>query len=88
MLELLVRPRIQGILRRESSPTSGCHNSGISGGGFALVRMPNNTFEAIDFREEAPAAAFTKMFDGNNRGSMVGGNATYVINALLGPKRL
>jgi gamma-glutamyltranspeptidase/glutathione hydrolase len=56
----------------------GCHNSGIAGGGFALVRMPNNTFEVVDFREKAPAAAFTDMFKDSKTASQIGGNATYV----------
>ena len=33
------------------------HSSGIGGGAFAVVRLANGTSEAIEFREEAPAAA-------------------------------
>ncbi|KAG1562954.1 hypothetical protein G6F49_000432 [Rhizopus delemar] len=36
--------------------------TGIGGGGFMLIRSPNGTFEFIDFRETAPAAATKDMF--------------------------
>ncbi|KAI8375639.1 gamma-glutamyltransferase [Choanephora cucurbitarum] len=36
--------------------------TGIGGGGFMLIRSPNGTFEYIDFRETAPAAATKDMF--------------------------
>ncbi|KAJ5092017.1 hypothetical protein NUU61_006887 [Penicillium alfredii] len=36
----------------------GMYHSGIGGGGFMLVRAPNGSYEFIDFRETAPAAAF------------------------------
>jgi gamma-glutamyltranspeptidase / glutathione hydrolase len=39
--------------------------SGIGGGGFMLVRSSDGKFEDIDFREMAPAAAFTDMYNKN-----------------------
>ena len=55
----------------------GMYHSGIGGGGFVLVRAPNGTYEAIDFRETAPAAAFEDMYKGNVEGSVFGGLARY-----------
>lgn len=43
-----------------------------------LVKAPNGTFEFIDFRETAPAAAFQEMYRGNPNGSTEGGLARYV----------
>lgn len=43
----------------------GMYHSGIGGGGFMLVRSPNGTFEDIDFREKAPAAASENMYNNN-----------------------
>ena len=43
----------------------GMYHSGIGGGGFMLVRSPNGTFEDIDFREKAPAAASEEMYNNN-----------------------
>ena len=43
----------------------GMYHSGIGGGGFMLVRSSNGTFENIDFRETAPAAAFERMYNKN-----------------------
>jgi gamma-glutamyltranspeptidase / glutathione hydrolase len=51
------------------------YHSGIGGGGFALIRSPDGTFENIDFRETAPAAAFQDMFANDTLGSVVGGLA-------------
>lgn len=51
------------------------YHSGISGGGFMLVRAPNGSFEYVDFRETAPAAAFEDMFRDNINGSVYGGLA-------------
>lgn len=51
------------------------YHSGIGGGGFALVRSPDGSFENIDFRETAPGAAFQEMFANNTHGSVVGGLA-------------
>ena len=38
------------------------HNSGIGGGCFMLIRLPDGTFAAIDGREQAPGAATREMF--------------------------
>jgi len=53
--------------------------TGISGGGFVLVRSPNRTYEFIDFRETAPAAAFPEMYVNDTDSSLYGGLARYVI---------
>ena len=53
----------------------GMYHSGIGGGGFVLVRAPNGTYESIDFRETAPAAAFEEMYKNNVEGSVIGGLA-------------
>jgi gamma-glutamyltranspeptidase / glutathione hydrolase len=37
------------------------YHSGIGGGGFMIVRGMNGSYEFIDFRETAPAAAFEDM---------------------------
>ena len=52
-----------------------CHHSGLGGGGFALARAANGSYETIDFRETAPAAAHENMFEGNVLGSLFGGLA-------------
>ena len=44
----------QGVTNPESS--------GIGGGGFIMVRTPNGTYEVIDAREQAPAAATQDMY--------------------------
>ncbi|MCJ1309979.1 hypothetical protein MMC25_003640 [Agyrium rufum] len=54
------------------------YHSGIGGGGFALVRASNGSYESVDFREAAPAAAFESMYQGNEQGSIVGGLASAV----------
>ena len=54
-----------------------CHHSGIGGGGFALARSTNGSYEAIDFRESAPAAAHEDMFKDNVLRSLFGGLARY-----------
>lgn len=53
----------------------GTYHSGVGGGGYMLVRSSNGTYEVIDFRETAPAAAHENMFKDNIRGSMFGGLA-------------
>jgi gamma-glutamyltranspeptidase len=42
-----------------------------------LVRAPNGSFEFIDFRETAPAAAFQDMYKNNTEASIYGGLARY-----------
>ena len=53
----------------------GMYHSGIGGGGFMLVRSGNGTYEFIDFRETAPAAAFEDMYKNNTQASLTGGLA-------------
>ena len=53
------------------------YHSGIGGGGFMLVRSSNGSYEFIDFRETAPAAAFQDMYKGNINASLYGGLARY-----------
>lgn len=55
----------------------GMYHSGIGGGGFMLVRSPNGTFENIDFREKAPAAASEDMYSNN----VVGTAKTVVLSS-------
>ncbi|KAL2809642.1 nucleophile aminohydrolase [Aspergillus granulosus] len=62
----------------------GMYHSGIGGGGFMLVKSPNGTFEYIDFRETAPAAAFEEMFNSNTGASTSGGLASGVPGELRG----
>lgn len=57
--------------------TVGMYHSGIGGGGFMLVRSANGTYEVIDFRETAPAAAFENMYKENPELSTLGGLARY-----------
>lgn len=40
-----------------------------------LVKSPNGTYEFIDFRETAPAAAFEDMYKNNEDASIYGGLA-------------
>jgi len=51
----------------------GMYHSGIAGGGFALVRSQEGVYEAVDFRETAPAAAHQDMYNGSIAGSVFGG---------------
>ncbi|KAJ6193408.1 gamma-glutamyltranspeptidase 1 precursor [Bipolaris maydis] len=60
------------------------YHSGIAGGGFMLVRSPNGTYEFIDFRETAPAAAFEDMYKNNTIASETGGLASGVPGELRG----
>jgi len=66
----------------------GMYHSGIGGGGFMLVRAPNGTYEFIDFRETAPAAAFQDMYNNNTNSSLYGGLASGVPGELRGLQRL
>ncbi|KAG9231907.1 putative gamma-glutamyltranspeptidase 1 [Amylocarpus encephaloides] len=40
----------------------GMYHSGIGGGGFMTIRSASGSFEFVDFREMAPAAAFETMY--------------------------
>ncbi|PHH71281.1 hypothetical protein CDD82_6606 [Ophiocordyceps australis] len=60
------------------------YHSGIGGGGFMTIRLPNGTYESVDFRETAPAAAFESMFEDNVEASKVGGLASGVPGELRG----
>ncbi|KAH8589948.1 gamma-glutamyltransferase [Bisporella sp. PMI_857] len=62
----------------------GMQHSGVGGGGFMLVRDSGGSYEAIDFRELAPAAAFEDMYQGNVPGSVYGGLASAVPGDLRG----
>ncbi|KOS22279.1 Gamma-glutamyltranspeptidase 1 [Escovopsis weberi] len=62
----------------------GMYHSGIGGGGFAVVRDPSGEYEAVDFREEAPLAAFEDMFKDNEIASIVGGLAVAVPSEIRG----
>ncbi|KAK5796322.1 hypothetical protein VI817_005607 [Penicillium citrinum] len=63
----------------ELNTALGLYNSGIAGGGFALIRMPNNTYQMVDFREKAPLAATEDMFKDDPMGSKVGGRASRML---------
>ncbi|KAK3304387.1 gamma-glutamyltranspeptidase [Chaetomium strumarium] len=62
----------------------GMYHSGIGGGGFMLVRDKNGVYEAIDYRETAPAAAFRDMYEHNPNASVFGGLAVGVPGELRG----
>lgn len=57
--------------------TVAMYHSGIGGGGFMLLRSSNGTYEFVDFRETAPAAAFEDMYKNNTQASILGGLARY-----------
>lgn len=61
---------------------------GLGGGGFMLVRAPNGTYEFIDFRETAPAAAFEDMYKNNEQASISGGLASGVPGEVRGLQHL
>lgn len=66
--------------------TLAAYHSGIGGGGFLLVRSSDGTYETVNFREMAPAAAHRDMYEGNFDGSLDGGLARYVdLSSLLLP---
>ena len=48
-------------------------HTGVGGGGFMLVRSANGSYEFIDFRETAPAAASQNMYNSNINASIYGG---------------
>ncbi|KAI9700553.1 MAG: hypothetical protein M1820_006707 [Bogoriella megaspora] len=62
----------------------GMYHSGIGGGGFAIIRAPNNTYSFVDFRETAPGAAFQDMYNNNTDLSLYGGLASGVPGELRG----
>ncbi|RMZ78224.1 hypothetical protein DV738_g4023, partial [Chaetothyriales sp. CBS 135597] len=64
------------------------YHSGIGGGGFMLVRSPNGTYEFIDFRETAPAAAFEDMYKNDPKTSLFGGLASGVPGEVRGLQHL
>ncbi|KAF2142078.1 uncharacterized protein K452DRAFT_249873 [Aplosporella prunicola CBS 121167] len=64
--------------------TVAMYHSGIAGGGFLVVRSPNGTYEFINFRETAPAAAFEEMYRNNEDASIYGGLASGVPGELRG----
>lgn len=51
------------------------YHSGVGGGGFMVVRASNGSYEMIDFRETAPAAATKNMFTADPNLSIFGGLA-------------
>jgi gamma-glutamyltranspeptidase / glutathione hydrolase len=53
-----------------------------------LVRGCNGTYEFIDFREVAPAAAFESMYNNNTAASLYGGLASGVPGELRGLEHL
>lgn len=62
----------------------GMYHSGIGGGGFMIVRGANGSYEIIDFRETAPAAAFEDMYKDNVNASIYGGLASGVPGEIRG----
>ncbi|KAH6604904.1 gamma-glutamyltranspeptidase, partial [Trichoderma cornu-damae] len=62
----------------------GMYHSGIGGGGFAMLRDAKGEYEAIDFREAAPAAAFEDMYKNNVSASIRGGLAVGVPGEIKG----
>ncbi|UNI15896.1 hypothetical protein JDV02_002382 [Purpureocillium takamizusanense] len=58
--------------------TVAMYHSGIGGGGFMLLRTSNGTYEFVDFRETAPAAAYEDMYKNNVQASILGGLASGV----------
>ncbi|KAL7787758.1 gamma-glutamyltranspeptidase [Trichoderma ceciliae] len=62
----------------------GMYHSGIGGGGFAMLRDADGEYEAIDFREAAPAAAFEDMYKNNVSASTRGGLAVGVPSEIKG----
>ncbi|KAF2015877.1 gamma-glutamyltranspeptidase-like protein [Aaosphaeria arxii CBS 175.79] len=62
----------------------GMYHSGIGGGGFMVVRGTNGSYEFIDFRETAPAAAFEDMYKNNTDASIEGGLASGIPGEVRG----
>ena len=61
---------------------------GLGGGGFMIVRSSNGSYEFIDFRETAPAAATEDMYNKNVSLSLYGGLASGVPGELRGLQHL
>jgi gamma-glutamyltranspeptidase/glutathione hydrolase len=61
-------------------PTAG----NLAGGGFAVVRTGKGKASALDFRETAPAAVTSTMFDADPKGSLVGVKAVGVPGSVAG----
>ncbi|KAJ3028623.1 UNVERIFIED_CONTAM: hypothetical protein HDU68_001280 [Siphonaria sp. JEL0065] len=59
-------------------------SSGIGGGGFMLVRNTTGGYEFVDFREDAPAAAFTDMYKDDPVKAQVGGLSVAVPGEIRG----
>lgn len=60
------------------------YHSGIGGGGFAVVRDSEGSYEVVDFRESAPNAATQDMFNHDVEASISGGLAVAVPGELKG----
>ncbi|KAJ5634063.1 hypothetical protein N7528_001905 [Penicillium herquei] len=63
---------------------TGMYHSGIGGGSFMIVRAPDGSYEYIDCRETAPAAAFEDMFKNNSDAAVYGGLASGVPGEIRG----
>ena len=61
-------------INADSWSVAGVH-SGIGGGGLMLIRSPNGSYEYVDFREAAPAAAHEGMYKNRLNSSVFGGLA-------------
>ncbi|KAF7551243.1 hypothetical protein G7Z17_g5165 [Cylindrodendrum hubeiense] len=73
--------------------TIGMYHSGIGGGGFTLVHKGSkkgkkSSYEFIDFREEAPAAATEDMYTEDSDLSLYGGQASGIPGELRGLEHL
>jgi gamma-glutamyltranspeptidase/glutathione hydrolase len=62
----------------------GMYHSGIGGGGFMMVRGKDGSYEDIDFRETAPAAAFEDLYKDNVGGRVTSGLASGVPGEVRG----
>ncbi|KYK56733.1 hypothetical protein DCS_03739 [Drechmeria coniospora] len=62
----------------------GMYHAGIGGGGFAMIRDADGRYEAVDFRESAPAAAHEDMYQGNIHGSIHGGLSVAIPSEVRG----
>ncbi|KAI1376897.1 gamma-glutamyltransferase 1 [Hypoxylon crocopeplum] len=58
--------------------------TGLGGGGFALVRSRNGSYDFVDFREAAPAASSEDMFEKNPNSSLEGGLASGIPGEIRG----